>query len=215
MFAFLIVCGFVWYVCSWVLCTKSECSQFPTWPLNWVKTYMVPFLWDTLSHFLCRFHQSNLACNLVYMLSTSSHSTPPLISLLQDGTNLLPQARWKIFYYKQTSDTQSAVCIKHKQCDERKMTTKKGQNSDLLSVLPSHKTDGCCRGALETFLICHTLDLAGMTTSGFGYFLWVLRTASSTKAATWSVNCYGKSEKERCCSGFCCHRLGKRCLSVK
>jgi len=63
------------------------------------------------------------------------------------------------------------------------MTTMKGQNSDLLSILPSYKTDGWCRGALETILICHTHDLAGMTTSDFGNFLWVPCTTSSKKVA--------------------------------
>lgn len=37
--------------------------------------------------------------------------------------------------------------------------------------------------ALETFLIYHTLDSAGMKTSGYFYFQWIFCTSSSKKAA--------------------------------
>lgn len=107
--------------------------------------------------------------------------TVSALALLRDSVCELSPARWNLSTSssslgssrtlsdlenlsrcKQTSATPlSALCIEHKQHDDRMMTTtKKGQNSKLLSVLPSYKTDGRCRWALETFLICHTLDLA-------------------------------------------------------
>lgn len=150
---------------------------------------MVTFFWETLSQFLWGFHKSNLPCNLVYIAfhKLSLYPSPWFLSCKMELIYFLKPARSSrilsdlenLFHCKQTSDTLSALCIKHKQHDDRKTTTKKGQNSDLWSVLP---TDGRCWGALETFLICHTLDLAGMTTSGYGYFLWVLHSASSKKA---------------------------------
>lgn len=105
---------------------------------------------------------------------------------MQDGTNQIlvaPGSDLENLSLKtKARHSMSARCVKHKQYDNR-MTTKKGQNSDLVNLLPSCKTDGRSQWVLETFLICHTLHLAGMTTSGYGYFLWVLTTASSKKAA--------------------------------